>query len=143
MSTLEDAIAIAVRAHKGQKDKAGASYILHPLRVMLKMDTEIAMIVAVLHDVVEDTAYTLVDLHAQGFPEAVVSAVESLTRLPEESYEEFIDRVKLNPIARKVKLADLEDNMNLERLENVTEHDQLRQKRYAQAFQKLTTLAVA
>lgn len=133
MATLEEAIALAVRAHQRQKDKAGAPYILHPLRLMLRMDSEPAMMVAVLHDVVEDSPITLENLRELGFPETVVTAVDSLTRRPEESYEAFIDRVKLNPLARRVKLADLEDNMDLRRLQHVTDRDQQRWERYAKA----------
>lgn len=138
MSTLEEAIALAVRVHQGQKDKAGAPYILHPLRVMLAMDSEEAMMVAVLHDVVEDTPITLEDLRAMNFPETVVAAVDILTRRPEESYEAFIERVKVNPLARKVKLADLEDNMDLRRLQHVTDRDKQRWERYAKASKALT-----
>lgn len=137
MATLEEAIALAVRAHQRQKDKAGAPYILHPLRLMLRMDSEPAMMVAVLHDVVEDSPITLENLRELGFPETVVTAVDSLTRRPEESYEAFIDRVKLNPLARRVKLADLEDNMDLRRLQHVTDRDQQRWERYAKASKAL------
>lgn len=137
MATLEEAIALAVRAHQRQKDKAGAPYILHPLRLMLRMDSEPAMMVAVLHDVVEDSPITLENLRELGFPETVVTAVDSLTRRPEESYEAFIDRVKLNPLARRVKLADLEDNMDLRRLQHVTDRDQQRWERYAKAKKAL------
>ena len=137
MATLEEAIALAVRAHQRQKDKAGAPYILHPLRLMLRMDSEPAMMVAVLHDVVEDSQITLENLRELGFPETVVTAVDSLTRRAEESYEAFIDRVKLNPLARKVKLADLEDNMDLRRLHHVTDRDQQRWERYAKAKKAL------
>lgn len=137
MSTLEKAIALAATAHQGQKDKAGAPYILHPLRIMLRMDSELAMMVAVLHDVVEDTSITLKDLRDMDFPETVVAAVDSLTRRPEESYEAFIERVKLNSLARKVKLADLEDNMDLRRLQHVTDRDKQRWDRYVKASQAL------
>ena len=133
MSNLESAIAIATRAHQGQLDKAGAPYILHPLRVMQHMDSEEAKMVAVLHDVVEDTSVTLEELRAINFSETVVDAVDSLTRRAEESYEAFIERVKLNSLARKVKLADLEDNMDLQRLQHITDRDKQRWHRYAKA----------
>lgn len=139
MSNLEEAIALATRAHQGQTDKAGAPYILHPFRIMQRMDSEEAKMVAVLHDVVEDTPVTLKELRAMNFSETVVTAIDSLTRRAEESYEAFIERVKLNPLARKVKLADLEDNMDLQRLQHITDRDKQRWHRYAKAS---TTLAL-
>jgi (p)ppGpp synthase/HD superfamily hydrolase len=138
MSNLKEAIALATRAHQGQTDKAGAPYILHPLRIMQRMDSEEAKMVAVLHDVVEDTLVTLEELRALNFSETVVAAVDSLTRRAEESYETFIERVKLNPLARKVKLADLEDNMDLQRLQHVTDRDKQRWQRYAKASAALS-----
>ncbi|MDA8142115.1 MAG: GTP pyrophosphokinase [Desulfobacteraceae bacterium] len=131
---LEKALAIALHAHQGQKDKAGAPYILHPLRVMLRMETELEMIAAVLHDVVEDSGLTIEDLRREGMPEAALAAVAHLTRAEEESYEEFIERVKQNDIARKVKLADLEDNMNIKRMARPTEKDLARLKKYRRAW---------
>jgi len=133
MSSLKEAIALATRAHLGQIDKACSPYILHPLRVMQHMDSEEARMVAVLHDVVEDTSVTLEELRAMNFSQTVVAAVDSLTRRAEESYEAFIERVKLNPLARKVKLADLEDNMDLQRLQHITDGDKQRWHRYAKA----------
>ena len=121
MSTLEKAISLAVRAHEGQVDKAGAPYLLHPLRVMLRMVTEEEMIVAVLHDVAEDASVSLQDLRRMGYTENVVEAIESVTRRHHEPYEEFIRRVAANPIGRKVKVADLEDNMDLSRLKQPPE----------------------
>lgn len=138
MSTLEKAIAIAAQAHQGQKDKVGAPYILHPLRMMLKMDDEKEMIAAILHDVVEDTDWTLRDLAKEGFSEEVLEAVDRLTRRAEESYEEFIERIKPNPIARNVKLADLEDNMDIRRFGNMRDRDVERLKKYQAAWFDLT-----
>ena len=131
---IEKALAIALGAHQGQKDKAGAPYILHPLRVMLRMEMELEMIAAVLHDVVEDTGLTIEDLRRVGIPEAALAAVEHLTRREEESYEEFIERVKQNEIARKVKLADLQDNMDIKRIARPTEKDLERLKKYRRAW---------
>ena len=138
MSTLERAIEIAARAHAGQLDKAGAPYILHPLRVMFRCRSEAAMMAAVLHDVVEDTPITLADLRAKGFPEAVVAAVGSLTRLPDETYEAFITRVQDDPIAKEVKIADLEDNMDLRRLADPQPRDLERLSKYRRAWRVLT-----
>src|SRR5688572_12689020 len=112
MATLEDAIAIAAQAHRRQKDKAGAAYILHPLRLMMRMKTESEKIAAILHDVVEDTGWTIEMLRDQDFSEEVLEAVECLTKREGESYEEFIERAGTNPVARRVKIADLEDNMD-------------------------------
>lgn len=140
MAGLEDAIALAVAAHKGQRDKTGAPYILHPLRMMLAVDGDVARMAAVLHDVVEDTGRTLDDLRAQGFPEEVVEAVGHLTKREGESYEAFVERAAAHPIARRVKIADLEDNMDVRRLPAVTEKDRERLARYVAAWRKLKAL---
>ena len=119
MTKLEDAILLAVKNHKGQIDKAGQPYILHPLRLILKMDTEEERIVAVLHDIIEDTPVTINELQEKGFSERIVDAVVCLTKKDGERYNEYIERVATNPLAKKVKLADLEDNINLTRLPTV------------------------
>jgi (p)ppGpp synthase/HD superfamily hydrolase len=134
MATLGKAIAIAAQAHQDQYDKAGAPYILHPLRMMLRMSSEIEMMAAILHDVVEDTDWTLDKLRQVGFTEQVVQAVECLTHRNYETYDEFIARVRTNTIARKVKLADLEDNMDMRRLSTLTEKDTERLHKYHQAW---------
>lgn len=134
---LEAAIQCAIKAHAGQRDKAGAPYILHPLRIMIKMENEVEMITAVLHDVVEDTPLTLADLRAEGFFEEIIAAVDHLTRREEEDYDVFIERVRHNPIAVRVKLADLEDNMDIRRLENVTKRDIERVLSYHASWVKL------
>ena len=137
MATLAKAIAIAAQAHQEQLDKAGAPYILHPLRMMLRMSSETEMMAAILHDVVEDTDWTLDGLRQAGFSDEVVQAVECLTHREHETYDEFIAfiaRVRTNPIATKVKLADLEDNMDMRRLSTVTEKDAQRLHRYHQAW---------
>jgi (p)ppGpp synthase/HD superfamily hydrolase len=135
---LEKAILCAVKAHAGQKDKAGAPYILHPLRIMMKMDSQAGMIAAMLHDVVEDSSVTLADLRAEGFSEEVIAAVDHLTRREGEAYEIFINRLRHNPLAVKVKLADLEDNMDIRRIENVTGRDIERIQKYQAAREKLS-----
>ncbi len=137
MATLEKAILIAGHAHQGQKDKAGAPYILHPLRMMQQMETETEQVVAVLHDVVEDTTWTLEGLRGEGFSEEVIAAVDCLTRRTDESYEAFIERARDNPIARRVKLADLADNMDIRRIGTLTDKDMARLKRYHQAWLRL------
>ena len=104
MPTLEDAIALAVKAHRGQTDKAGQPYITHPLRVMLSLESEAEQMVGVLHDLVEDTEYTLESLRSQGYPEEVLTAVDCVPRRRGETYADFIERIKPNPLARRVKL---------------------------------------
>ena len=138
IATLEDAISIAALAHRGQKDKAGAPYLLHPLRMMLRMKSEAAMMAAVLHDVVEDTDWTLARLREQGFPEEVLEAVECLTHNEGESYDEFIERARKNHIAREVKIADLEDNMNIQRINEMGAKDLERLRKYHGAWCLLT-----
>jgi (p)ppGpp synthase/HD superfamily hydrolase len=140
VATLERAIAIAAMAHQGQVDKARMPYVLHPLRMMLSVDTPEARMAAVLHDVVEDTPVTLKRLRAEGFPEAVIEAVEALTKREGEDYEAFIRRVAPNPIARQVKLADLRDNSDLSRIAQPTEKDRQRLERYQAAIQYLERL---
>ncbi|GIW40957.1 MAG: hypothetical protein KatS3mg076_1534 [Candidatus Binatia bacterium] len=120
--------------HRGQKDKAGEPYILHVLRVMTAMSDDTSRMAAVLHDVVEDSHYTLEDLRAAGFPEEVLDAVDALTRRPGESYEAFVRRAAAHPVARRVKLADLEDNLNLRRLPSLTRRDLERLERYRAAW---------
>jgi len=137
--TLERAIAIAAEAHAGQKDRAGAPYILHPIRLMIQMDSKDAMISSVLHDVVEDSAWTLDDLRIEGFSDEVLNAVDSLTHRDKEGedYWDYIQRAKSDPIAIKVKLADLEDNLNPDRLNEITEKDEKRFDRYRKAQEML------
>ena len=138
--TLERAIAIAAAAHEGQVDKAGAPYILHPLRMMLSVRSPEARMAAVLHDVVEDTSVTLEQLRAEGFPEAVLVAVAALTKREGEDYEAFIRRVAPIPIAREVKLADLRDNADLSRIADPTEKDRARIEKYRRAIEYLESL---
>ena len=137
MPTLEDAIALAVEAHRGQRDKAGQTYILHPLRVMMRLETEAERMAAILHDVVEDTPYTLERLRELGYPEEVLGALDCLTKREGESYEAFIERVRPHPLARRVKLADLEDNMDVRRLPSVGPKETERLARYRAAWARL------
>ncbi len=137
MATLERAILIAAQAHEGQKDKAGAPYILHPLRMMMRMESETAMIAAVLHDVVEDSNWTLDQLRVEGFSDEVLRAVECLTRKNDESYDQFVARVQTNVVATQVKIADLEDNMNVERIGDLKPNDLTRIEKYHRAWRAL------
>lgn len=136
--TLERAIAIAATAHAGQVDKGGAPYILHPLKVMLRMSSLEERIVAVLHDVVEDCGISLEDLRKEGFSEAVLSAIESVTKVPGESYEDFVERAAQNPIGRVVKLADLEENSDLSRIASPSWEDLERIEKYRRAIGRLS-----
>ncbi|MFJ2280110.1 HD domain-containing protein [Pseudomonas sp. NPDC087803] len=137
--TLERAIAIAATAHAGQVDKGGAPYILHPLKVMLRMTTLEERIVAVLHDVVEDCGISLDDLRKEGFNEDVLRAIESVTKVPGESYEDFVERAAQNPIGRVVKLADLEENSDLSRIASPSWEDLERVEKYRRAIGRLRT----
>jgi len=140
MPNLEDAILLAAQAHLGQKDKNGQPYILHPLRVMLRLESARERIVGVLHDVIEDTPTTLDDLRARGYPEDLVSAIDHMTRREDETYEQFTERAASNPIARRVKLADLEDNLDVRRLATVTPQDAERFQRYLTARKHIHAL---
>lgn len=138
MTLLERAIDIAVTYHRGKEDKGGNPYILHPLRMMCRMQTETEMIVAVLHDVVEDTDWTFEMLEAEGFPPVVIEALRCVTKRKGEDYDVFITRSLNNDIARKVKLADLEDNMDIRRIASPTQEDLERIAKYRRAWEYLT-----
>src|SRR5262249_17498132 len=143
-STLGTAIAIAAKAHEGQLDRGGAPYILHPLRVMLRVDTNEERIVAVLHDVVEDCkGWSFEQLKAEGFSAEVIVALKALTKRKkgEPDYEAFVNRAAANPIAIRVKLADLEDNCNLSRIACPTERDMQRIAKYRRAIEILKAAA--
>lgn len=130
MSTLERAIALAASAHSGQRDKAGKPYIFHPLRVMLSVESLEEQLAAILHDVVEDTSVTLDDLRVEGFPDSVIVAVDALTKRSGESRIDAAARAAANPIARRVKLADVRDNMDLSRIPNPGPRDYARLEEY-------------
>lgn len=130
---------IATKAHAGQKDKAGAPYLLHVLRVMLSVESMDEKIVALLHDVVEDSEMTLVGLAKEGFPKKILKAVELLTKTESKPYKDYIEEIKQNELARVVKVADLKDNMNITRLKKVTESDKLRIKKYKAAYNLLNS----
>lgn len=139
MSTLEKAIAIASEAHEGQFDKAGKDYIGHPLRVMEMGRTEEEKIVGVLHDIVEDTPWTFEMLETEGFSSEIIAALKCLTKISEkENYDDFIERVRKNPLAVAVKINDLTDNMDIRRLPYLSDKDVKRLKKYLKAYKKLT-----
>lgn len=127
---LEKAIEIAVEAHRGQIDKAGKVYILHPMRVMLRGQNETEQIVGILHDVIEDTPITIEMLQKEGFPKEVLSALSCITKEKGEEYGHFIDRVLTNPLATQIKLYDIEDNLNRDRIPFPTKTDEARFAKY-------------
>lgn len=129
---LAEALDIAFNAHKGQTDKAGQPYILHPLRLMFSLQDDKSKIVALLHDVIEDTTITIEDLKNKGFPQDIIEAIEALTKRPNETYQDFIERVSNNELAKTVKIADLKDNMNLTRLTELSNKDIDRSNRNSQ-----------
>jgi (p)ppGpp synthase/HD superfamily hydrolase len=140
MPTLEDAIILATNAHRGQKDRNDEPYIMHSLRVAAQLWGYDELMVAVLHDVIEDTDVTLDDLRKAGYPSHIVDAVDAVSKRKDidEPYSRYIRRVKENPLATKVKIADLCDNANLGRLPKVEAHDLKRLDRYNRALQFLT-----
>lgn len=135
MSTLERAIVIAAEAHAGTTDKAGQPYILHPLRVMLRLSTLDERVVAVLHDVLEDTKVTREELRVAGFGEPVIEALDSVTKREGEDYDAFVRRAARNPIGRRVKLADLADNSDRSRMPTPTSEDEARFAKYERAME--------
>jgi len=138
MSTLQRAIEIATQAHQGQLDKTGRDYIGHPLRVMEMGKTEDEKIVGVLHDVVEDTDWSFEKLAAEGFSQEIIAALRCITKLHEnENYDDFIERVRKNPLAKAVKINDLSDNMDIRRLPYLSDKDVKRLKKYLRAYKKL------
>ncbi|MEY4524751.1 MAG: hypothetical protein RIR57_121 [Bacteroidota bacterium] len=138
---LKKAIEIAVDAHKGVTDKYGAPYINHVTRVMNLGETEEEKIVGVLHDVVEDTPWTFEQLAAEGFSSEIIDALTCVTKISEEEdYEEFTLRVSRNPLAVKVKINDLTDNMDIRRIPVLTEKDLTRLMKYHKAYRFLSSL---
>ena len=157
MATLERAIEIAIAAHKGQIDKGSDPYVLHPLRIMMALDTRAEKIVGVLHDVVEDCADKGFDwrfIESQGFSDEVIRGLRSVTIAPEEEaslkaateadkigiYMEFIKRAGGDAIGRKVKMADLRDNMDVNRIDQLTEKHLHRLNRYKIALNYLRAI---
>ena len=136
---IEKALQIALDAHKGQVDKGGKPYILHPLWVASKMDTEEEIAVALLHDVLEDSNLKSRDLLEAGLPTGVVWSVVLLTKNKHIEYDKYIGTIKHDPVARKVKLADLKHNMQVSRLLHVTERDCERLEEYVAAYRFLST----
>lgn len=131
------ALALCYDAHRGQRDKGGLPYVFHPLHLAEQLETEEEICAALLHDVVEDSPYTIEDLRREGFPESVLEALRLLTRSPGEDYFDYVARLRENPIARRVKAADLRHNADLARLNEVTGRDRERAAKYRRAMELL------
>lgn len=140
VNNIETAIRIALDAHQGQVDKGGEAYILHPLRLMGQAGTNEERIVALLHDVVEDSSYTLDDLKKQHFSDSVIDALECLTKKEGEEYDDFIDRISGNRLAARVKILDMRDNSNLSRLKSISPKDRERAAKYSRSIAKLEAI---
>jgi len=137
---LATAIALASEKHRDQTDKAGKPYILHPMRMMMRLRTtdEELQSIAIMHDLVEDTDVTIPDLIKMGFSERVVMGVAGLTRDADESYEDFVRRCAMNDDSRLVKIEDLRDNSDITRLKGIGKKDIERMEKYHRAFLYLT-----
>ena len=136
---VQCAAVLACELHKGQVDKAGVDYIQHPLYVASQVKTEQEKAVALLHDVLEDSDITAADLLAYGLSNEVVTAVQTLTKKKGQSYQDYLEKVKSNNLARVVKLADLKHNSDLSRLKTVSNTDYERVKKYKNAIRYLST----
>jgi len=141
MSLIEKAISIALRAHEGQEQRNGEPYILHPLYVMQQVDGELLKTAAVLHDVVEDSDMSFESLQNEGFPGEILRLIDALTRRPDEDYSDYIARIVQTPEAIPIKLADLKHNMNALRLQEFSEKDGERMRRYHRAYRYLEKYA--
>ena len=133
------AMKLCFAAHKDQVDKSGLPYVFHPFHLAEQMPDELTAATALLHDVVEDTPYTLEDLSRMGYPQAVLEALALLTHAPSVPYMDYVAKIRENPIARQVKLADLRHNSDLTRLEQVDGKALARAEKYAQAIRLLET----
>lgn len=134
---LAKAIQIASKAHENQVDKANKPYILHPLRLMMKLENIDEQIVAVLHDVIEDSDTTLSDLRNSGFSEEIINAIDALTKKPGLDYQNYLEIISKNTLSRNVKIEDIKDNLNLTRLKNINDKDLERAQKYHKALKFL------
>ncbi len=131
------ALKLCFEAHKEQFDKSGMPYVFHPFHLAEQMTDESTTVVALLHDVIEDTDYTVNDLRELGFSEEILSAISLMTHADGVDYMEYVAEIKKNPIAKAVKLADLCHNSDMTRLETITEGDQKRVEKYKRAIELL------
>ena len=137
---LSHAISIAIKAHGDQLDRNGQPYIGHPFRVMNAGQTLEEKIVGVLHDLIEDTHLSFMDLSTEGFSEEIIDAVHALSKLENEDYDHYIGRVMRNDLAIRVKLNDLTDNMDMRRLKSLKDEDVVRMRKYLDAYNQLTEI---
>ncbi len=128
------AMLIAYHAHRDHVDKGGMPYIFHPLHLAEQMDTEYSVITALLHDVIEDSDISLEDLKAEGFPEPILEALSLLTHEKQVPYLEYVQRLKGNELARKIKLADLTHNSDVSRLSIQDDSSRQRFEKYQRAI---------
>ena len=133
----KQALRLCYNAHHGQVDKSGIPYVFHPIHLAEQMHDELHTVTALLHDVIEDTEYTLSDLAKMGYPAPVLEALKLLTHEASTPYMEYVESIKKNPIARAVKLADLRHNSDLTRLDSVDEKALRRREKYLAALQLL------
>ncbi len=140
MANLERALQIAVAAHAGQLDKNGAAYIFHPIRVMMRCTAPNARIVALLHDVVEDSEVTMEQLQTEGFSAEVLATLRLVTHDPAVSYDDYISLILTDRTAIEVKMADLEDNSDIRRLQSVDEKTMQRLNKYLLAYRRLSAV---
>ena len=131
------ALKVCFDMHKDQTDKSGLPYVFHPFHLAEQMKDEATTVVALLHDVVEDTEITIDDLQKMGFSQEVLEAIALMTHNDEVPYMEYVARIKTNPIARAVKLADLKHNSDMTRLESITPYDKERASKYKRAIRLL------
>ncbi len=131
------AMKLCFEAHKEQVDKSGLPYVFHPFHVAEQMQDEVTATVALLHDVVEDTDYTLKDLSEMGFPQAVTDALSLLTHDKSVGYSDYVSLIKANSVARAVKIADLKHNSDLSRLDSISEEDLIRAEKYRRSLNDL------
>ena len=134
---LDKAAQICVNKHQGQRDKMGCAYFQHPMHVAMRCSTDDEKVVALLHDTIEDTDVTCEYLLSEGFPRYIVDAILSVTKRDGESYEDFVARAKENPIGRVVKIHDLEDNLDVMRLDEVSPDMAARFTKYLKALRYL------
>jgi (p)ppGpp synthase/HD superfamily hydrolase len=137
MTLLDKALKFAMEKHEGQFDKAGEKYILHPLHVALQMHTEEEKIIALLHDVLEDTDATEEDLRDLGLSEETIGHIKVLTRAEDMTYNDYIENISKDKVAKKIKLKDLEHNMDTSRLKGDKEKTERLMKRYESAYKYL------
>ncbi|GAB6454561.1 hypothetical protein bcgnr5390_17550 [Bacillus luti] len=135
---LDTSIEISASVHKGQEDKGGTAYILHPIAVMCRVKDIITKIVGVSHDVVEDSNFTIEDYVRLGFPKEITEEIEAVTKKDDESYDAYLYRVSQKKRAIKVKLADMEENQDLTRIPNPTRNDKSRARKYKRKAKILT-----